>query len=363
MPEILPQISSTLPLAPNRRRRVLRLVALIVLLQAVAIFWAKHPDRFDSPAPRHGASDHPEARDSLPVVPGPDDPTPLISAVRAGQTVSVQRLLAEGVNVHQIDRQAHTALLIAVESGREDIVRMLLAHRAGERDLRGPRWGVAQAAPNAPKGNSPRAPVRQTVPRNREQTFLPPLVVAAKYGSPALMQHLLGRRRAALYVRECDGNGATALHYAVRLSSPETNQQFTELLIQHGAEVDARDHTGRTPLMQARSLATLNMLIAHGANVNARDSMGNTVLMQNSSPRIAAVLIAHGADVNAQNRRGDTPLLTAIRSSDTEAVAYLLQQGARPDIVNQMGETPLFAAHATRYAPMITLLINAGAKR
>lgn len=66
-----------------------------------------------------------------------------------------------------------------------------------------------------------------------------------------------------------------------------------ETLLSHGADIDAKDETGQTVLMQIagegqtsedyhyqeRHLMTLRFLIDHHANVNAADAQGMTVLM------------------------------------------------------------------------------------
>ncbi len=64
---------------------------------------------------------------------------------------------------------------------------------------------------------------------------------------------------------------------------------------------------GDTPLTRAvasGNVAKVEVLLAHGANVNARDKTGHTPLHIASfdgHQAVAAVLIAHGADANAQD--------------------------------------------------------------
>ncbi|MHB8425426.1 MAG: ankyrin repeat domain-containing protein [Gammaproteobacteria bacterium] len=88
-------------------------------------------------------------------------------------------------------------------------------------------------------------------------------------------------------------------------------------LLAHGANVNARDKYGISPLDWAAWYGYKNIvevLLAHGANVNARDIDGNTPLSEaahNDHLGVAKVLVAHGADVKTHDRWGVTPLDTA----------------------------------------------------
>ena len=66
------------------------------------------------------------------------------------------------------------------------------------------------------------------------------------------------------------------------------------------------------------------------------------VAMMNRAHEFAEWLIRHGADVNAVNGGGDSPLHTAVSFVDTQLIALLLHSGANPEQKNKKGETPLF---------------------
>ena len=93
------------------------------------------------------------------------------------------------------------------------------------------------------------------------------------------------------------------------------------------------------------SLPLLDLLLAHGADVDARDPHGWTPLhfaAQEVLPEMAARLLARGADVNAQDDEGNTPLARAIFfARGRHAIIDLLRKhGAKDDVPNLAGETP-----------------------
>lgn len=72
-------------------------------------------------------------------------------------------------------------------------------------------------------------------------------------------------------------------------------------------------------------------------------------------------LASKGANVNARNSKGETPLQLASNLGFAEGVEALLQLGARVDEPNSTGETPLIAATHRKDAAMARVLLKAGA--
>lgn len=126
------------------------------------------------------------------------------------------------------------------------------------------------------------------------------------------------------------GRTSTPLHWAAQHGHVEV----VETLIANGADVNATDVFGRTPLhLAATHPAVMSMLIRAGADVDARDQLSNTPLHR-AIPQVDAVdaLIAAGADVTAENTSGNTPLDIAMRYGNSRrsilVVRRLVEAGA-----------------------------------
>ena len=130
-----------------------------------------------------------------------------------------------------------------------------------------------------------------------------------------------------------------------------------ELLLAHGADVNATDASGRTALMGVSSAAVADVLIKHGIDVNARDKNGSSALMYVKRADVAELLLQYGAEVNVQNEFGETPLIRAIMNkAEPKAVETLLVAGADVKATDKKGLSA--ADYAERYYPAITELLT-----
>ena len=87
----------------------------------------------------------------------------------------------------------------------------------------------------------------------------------------------------------------------------------------------------------------IRWLIAQGADVNAKDTYGNTPLHEASSFKDGAigVLVELGADIEAKNTSGCTPLHAAACARIPSVVERLLVLGANAQAQDDNGDTPL----------------------
>ena len=138
------------------------------------------------------------------------------------------------------------------------------------------------------------------------------------------------------------------------LTQPDHNLvRKVTFLLEHGADVNARDDNLRSPLylaVHARKLEEARILLKHKADVNSPDSDGKTPLhILSKSPRYheentlnhAWLLLEHGADVNRRDKDNQTPLLLAMERDAFKLARILLEHGADANAVNNKGKTPL----------------------
>jgi ankyrin repeat protein len=108
----------------------------------------------------------------------------------------------------------------------------------------------------------------------------------------------------------------------------------------------------------------LGRMIARGADRDARDAAGDTPLIfaiDFERPEIVQVLLEAGADIDAAGRHGKRPLHHAAARGDLDLLRLLLRAGAAPDPSDENGVTPLMEAVRRGSEPATRRLLEAGA--
>lgn len=226
------------------------------------------------------------------------DCTPLYVAAKEGNTEMVDKLLEKGADIDFfvddgtdcMEKQEGTALFAATEHGQVLAVRCLMNAGAD--------WSIRSVM-----GQSP---------LNR----------ASELGDETVLRTLL---ELGVDVHETHSSGGlTALHVA-------SDKTAVDLLVDAGADVEARSEGGLTPLMHA--------------------------LGEFLAPEAARALIHRGAAVNSQDEGGNSPLHYAVDLLSAEGaeafghlvlhlVDLLLRSGADERMANNNGETPADRAGA-----------------
>ena len=155
------------------------------------------------------------------------------------------------------------------------------------------------------------------------------LWLAASNGHKDVVEYLLN-----YHSKDDDaGGGDRALFEA----SKNGHYDVAELLIQSGvAEPTFTDPAGITALHHtsyARNLELARLLILEGADIDATDKNGQSPLCRASAggdnPAIIKLLVGIGADIDKRDDSGRSALDTAAENGHLEALRYLLRHGAR----------------------------------
>ncbi|MBU0679514.1 MAG: ankyrin repeat domain-containing protein [Verrucomicrobia bacterium] len=167
-----------------------------------------------------------------------------------------------------------------------------------------------------------------------------------------------------------DDKGRTPLHRVARAADihavkhPRLSGAIATLLLKYGAVVDAKDADGATPLIEAASegnVDLVSLLIENGADPNARNNISVTPLISASlfsnpkKPECARRLLMAGADVNMKYGAGITPLHCTVYSKSREVAAVLLAHDADTSVKDNEGRTALALAQELGYTEMVTL--------
>ncbi|KAH9011723.1 ankyrin repeat-containing domain protein, partial [Lactarius deliciosus] len=357
-----------------------------------------------------------------PDINGQDDIPPIPPYWVKVDTVRV--LIDHGADVTAQDETHSTPLHFAALSGSAEIVRLLIERGADitARD----RGGMEHRM----KADTVRLLINHGADMNaQDETHLTPLHLASSLGSAETVQLLIehgadvtaqDRRhktplhlasswvsaKTALLLIQADVNGQDdSTHPAYHLPfyyerKSHVTADTVRLLIDHGADVTARDETHSMPLHLASSWGraeTVRLLIGRGADVTAQDGNHRTPLhlassrvssetvtidpartdangqdeglrmrkaKSNHKTDIVQLLVRHGADVTARDDAYSTPLHLASSKGSVETVNLLIEHGADVNAQNGNHSTPLHLAASSQLAPegnIVRLLLKHGA--
>jgi len=147
------------------------------------------------------------------------------------------------------------------------------------------------------------------------------LIYAAESGNPAMVREIL-RYHPKLEMR--DREGRTAMFAAGEYRNEDENGARVEcvrLLAQAGANVNARDNEGNTPLHEIFLSDVEEELLKLGADVNARNNEGETPIFTNVDETAISLFIEHGADLTIRNNQGESVMEAAIKKGPAREAA------------------------------------------
>ncbi len=251
----------------------------------------------------------------FPTIP-PNDGSFLIAAARNGDWARVNALLDQGRDIEEKDERNLSILHYAVGNEQLELVRRLIAMGARLNEADNPFGAPLHIAIQHNKTNNItnmllEAGADLSTPSREGET---PLTTAMVYGRLDALRLLLDRgvRPSADAVSNGLGHGIgvgasdsklplleLVLAYGFDPNEGRSREDgstllmavlghcealpLTQLLVEHGADIHARDAEGCTPFMYAANLyseETIRLLASRGVDVDARDNQGRTALMK-----------------------------------------------------------------------------------
>ena len=218
-------------------------------------------------------------------------------------------------------------------AGMEGKIRLIYEYAAGE-------WNLVELQ------NISTKKIDEKHAKRLQESIQFPLHFGAAIGDIELVKR--GLNSGALVDSKEGTKGSTPLMFAAQFGY----EDIVRLLVDKGADVNAKNNSSLTPLMSAAyggQIENVRFLVEKGADVNAKNNDSWTPLVcaaWRGDEEIIRFLVEKGADVNAKYESPRSPLTFAALKGQKEIVRFLVEMGADVNIKHKHSETPLmYAAH------------------
>ena len=294
--------------------------------------------------------------------------TPLMLAAEANDLGPAIELVAKGALVNARSSGGWTPLMFAARRGNVEMVRFLLEHGAStkvmDKDGRTPL--LCAVIPRGMLGSLGSV-------ENREKRF--PVSHGVSTIKAEVLQLLL-EHGAAVDAKD-EEFSLTPLQFCLLDNHWLTpTDKAVQILLQHGASTKVTTQNGKSLLhlladkkdyFGAKEIEVVRLLLEHGVPVYAKNETLPLFLRKGSrtaSASIVRLFLEHGADVNFIGEGGKSFLHYVCEFSGNDAVEaarFLLERGIPADIRDHSGVTPLMYAASHGSRSVMRFLLKNGA--
>ncbi|XP_041914523.1 poly [ADP-ribose] polymerase tankyrase-1 isoform X4 [Alosa sapidissima] len=262
---------------------------------------------------------------------------PLHNACSFGHAEVVSLLLCQGADPNARDNWNYTPLHEAAIKGKIDVCIVLLQHGADPniRNTDG-KSALDLAEPSAKAvltGEYKKDELLEAARSGNEEklmALLTPLNVNchASDGRKFCIGIQEAREMSDILICQHNSTSQKMLSTPLHLAAGYNRVRIVQLLLQHGADVHAKDKGGLVPLHNACSYGhyeVTELLLKHGACVNAMDLWQFTPLHEAASKNrveVCSLLLSHGADPTLVNCHGKSAVDMAPTPELKERLTY-----------------------------------------
>lgn len=280
----------------------------------------------------------------------------ICEACRTRDVATLRSLLMISDNLSYVGINGSTALDISVDSGSEEVTEVLLGHCRAENWIPLSSSALSKALE---VGNLTLLQNLLSSGLDPNQTYddLGLLHTTIRYKDIQAAKILL-QYDADINMKDGDQWTSTPLHLVVRSEKPE----FVELLLNHGANVNATDSRENTPLHDAASngeLSIVKLLLQAKTDPNIRQK-GNSALhiaTGKGHAHLIEPLIKAGADTGLQDDIGFTASCITANGGDFDTLQAIMKCASRGIHRNRDGTTPLHHAAMSGDESVVELLL------
>ena len=275
-----------------------------------------------------------------------------LKAIKEGNTEIAELFIKSGIDVNaKTEWEGNPALIIAIWKGDVRIIKAIIG--AGANPNITDNYGTTPLDAASEKGIAEVVSALIASGANVKESGPGAMVIASRWGFGEIVKALLNAG--------VETKGEKAVK-AMSQASDFGHTSVVKLLLEKGAEVNAKDFAGYNPLARAvesNKKETALLLLDKGADMNNKDNYGMTPLMraaQAGHMDMVKLLIEKGADKDSRDNDGETAIMWAVKENRPEALKVLVDAKADINATDKEGKTALFLAKQRKEQKLVDIL-------